>query len=89
MSTYFSTYRKERAKEEATFIIENGATLQATAKAFEVSKSTVHKDVTNILPTVDTRLATQVQAVLAQNKNENFIRGGMATKEKYAKLRNK
>ncbi len=84
MST-FQTYREERAKEEAAYMIKHAATVRETARAMKTSKSTVHKDVTQILPMVDKALADEAIKVLAQNKAERHIRGGMATKEKYTK----
>ena len=65
------------------YIIETGATVRAAAKVFGVSKSTVHKDVTERLSRDDPVLYKQVKAVLEKNKSERHIRGGMATKRKY------
>lgn len=65
------------------YITETGATVRATAKVFGVSKSTVHKDVTDRLSKDDPVLFKQVKAVLEKNKSERHIRGGMATKRKY------
>lgn len=76
-------YIKERAIALATYIIENKATVRSAAKKFNVSKSTVHKDITERLDLIDGRLLREVQKVLAENKAERHIRGGMATKEKY------
>ena len=76
-------YIETRAVEIANYIIENNATVRQTAKRFGVSKSTVHKDVTDRLMLIDPTLATQARAVLDVNKSERHIRGGMATKEKY------
>ena len=67
----------------ATYIIENNATVRQTAKRFGVSKSTVHKDVTDRLMQVNPSLAREARKVLDVNKSERHIRGGMATKEKY------
>ena len=75
----------ERCLIFAAFIIENQSTVRATAKQFGVSKSTVHKDITERLVKINTKLAREVGAVLAKNKQERHIRGGMATKAKYAK----
>ncbi len=74
---------EERATEIGRYIVENGATVRQTAAIFRVSKSTVHKDVTERLPTVNHALADEVRNVLDVNKAERHIRGGMATKEKY------
>lgn len=76
-------YIEERAVNIATYIIENNATVRQTAKAFGVSKSTVHKDVTERLLQINQSLATQARQVLDINKLERHIRGGLATKEKY------
>lgn len=65
------------------YIIETGATVRAAAKVFGVSKSTVHKDVTERLSRDDPVLYKQVKAVLEKNKSERHIRGGMATRRKY------
>ncbi|MBR1691580.1 MAG: sporulation transcriptional regulator SpoIIID [Lachnospiraceae bacterium] len=76
-------YIEERAINIATYIIENNATVRQTAKQFGVSKSTVHKDVTERLETVNKALAQEARKVLDINKSERHIRGGLATKEKY------
>lgn len=76
-------YIEERAIEIANFIIENNATVRQTAKKFGVSKSTVHKDVTERLQQLNPYLAQQARKVLDVNKQERHIRGGLATKEKY------
>lgn len=76
-------YIEERAIEIANYIIENNATVRQTAKAFGISKSTVHKDVTDRLAAINPTLAREIRKVLDVNKAERHIRGGMATKEKY------
>ncbi|MDD3367708.1 MAG: sporulation transcriptional regulator SpoIIID [Lachnospiraceae bacterium] len=76
-------YIEERAIEIATYIIESNATVRQTAKRFGISKSTVHKDVTDRLKQIDPVLAKQARRVLDVNKSERHIRGGMATKRKY------
>lgn len=76
-------YIEERAVSIANYIIDNNATVRQTAKAFGVSKSTVHKDVTDRLSQINPALASQARKVLDINKSERHIRGGMATKEKY------
>ena len=76
-------YIEERAVEVATYIIENNATVRQTAKAFGVSKSTVHKDVTDRLAQLNPSLAAAARKVLEINKSERHIRGGMATRVKY------
>ena len=74
---------EERAVEVANYIIENNATVRETAKKFGISKSTVHKDVTDRLEHINPSLAARARVVLDINKSERHIRGGMATKEKY------
>ncbi len=76
-------YIEERAISIANYIIESNATVRQTAKTFGVSKSTVHKDVTDRLMQINPALAKQARQVLDVNKSERHIRGGMATKEKY------
>lgn len=76
-------YIVERATEIANFIIENNATVRQTAKEFGISKSTVHKDVTERLLQINPSLAAQARKVLDLNKSERHIRGGLATREKY------
>ena len=76
-------YIEERALELARYIIDTNATVRATAKKFRVSKSTVHKDITERLQEINPGLAAEVKSVLDSNKAERHIRGGLATKEKY------
>ena len=75
----------ERACELAVYIIETGATVRGAAHHFGISKSTVHKDLSQRLPHCNKHLYKMVRAVLDTNKAERHIRGGMATKEKYRK----
>lgn len=77
-------YIEERAVSIANYIIDKNATVRQTAKAFGVSKSTVHKDVTDRLSQINPTLAQEARKVLDVNKSERHIRGGLATKEKYA-----
>ncbi len=74
---------EERAVEIAKYIVDHKATVRETAKAFGISKSTVHKDVTERLPKINKNLAEATREVLDVNKSERHIRGGMATREKY------
>ncbi len=74
---------ERRACELAVYIIETQSTVRAAAKKFGVSKSTVHKDLSDRLPQYNRALYLQVKAVLEQNKAERHIRGGMATRRKY------
>ena len=76
----------ERICDLANYILENGATVRAAAARYGVSKSTVHKDVTQRLYALDRAMYMRVQAVLARNKAERHLRGGMATKQKYARM---
>ena len=74
---------EERACDLAVYIIENQTTVRAAAKKFGVSKSTVHKDLTERLPRVNLGLYRQVRVLLDLNKAERHIRGGLATRRKY------
>ena len=76
-------YIEERAISIGQYIIDNNATVRQAAKQFGVSKSTVHKDVTDRLEEIDSNLAKDARKVLDINKSERHIRGGLATKEKY------
>lgn len=79
-------YIEERVTRIAQYIVDNSATIRQTAKQFGVSKSTVHKDVTQRLIQINPRLAFQTRIILDINKSERHIRGGMATREKYRHL---
>ena len=74
---------EERACELAVYIIENRTTVRAAAKKFGVSKSTVHKDLQDRLPQINPSLYLQVREILALNKAQRHIRGGIATRKKY------
>ena len=74
---------EERACELAVYIIENRATVRAAAQKFGISKSTVHKDLSERLPLYNRPLYLQVKAVLDENKAQRHIRGGIATRKKY------
>ena len=76
-------YIEERAVEIANYIIEHNATVRQTAKQFGISKSTVHKDVTERLLQINPSLAAEARKVLDTNKSASHIRGGLATREKY------
>ena len=78
-------FMEQRACKLAVYIIENRATVRAAAKKFGVSKSTVHKDLTERLAQVDHGLYRQVKQILEVNKAERHIRGGEATRNKYRK----
>ena len=75
----------ERCVMLGKYLVENRATVRAVAKEFCVSKSTVHKDVTQHLRKIDSRLYDEVKSVLDVNKRERHIRGGEATRRKYEK----
>ena len=77
-------YIEQRALEIGEYIVEEGATVRQAAKKFGISKSTVHKDVTERLEQVNASLARDARKVLDINKSERHIRGGQATKVKYA-----
>ena len=77
---------EERAVQLGEYIAKNNATVRLTAKKYNVSKSTVHKDVSRRLKTINMSLYKQVRQVLDTNKQERHIRGGKATKEKYRKI---
>ena len=75
---------EERAVELAQYIIDSKDTVRGAAKKFGISKSTVHKDVSERLLRINKVLAAEVRAILDENKAERHIRGGMATKLKYS-----
>ena len=76
-------YIEERVLEVANYIIDSKATIRKTAKAFGVSKSTIHKDMTERLPKINPNIAKEAKFILDLNKAERHIRGGKATKMKY------
>lgn len=76
-------YMRVRVIEIAKYILETKATVRKAAKVFGVSKSTVHKDITERLRKVNSQLADEVKIILEFNKSERHIRGGKATKRKY------
>ena len=77
-------YIEERAVDLAHYIIDTGDTVRGAAKKFGISKSTVHKDVSERLKKINTALFLEVRTILDENKAERHIRGGMATKLKYS-----
>jgi len=77
---------EERAIELGEYIIESRATVRCAAKKFGISKSTVHKDVSQRLRTLNPSLYSEVKEVLQYNKAERHLRGALATKNKYLKL---
>ena len=74
---------EQRACDLAIYIIENRATVRQAAKQFGISKSTVHKDIAERLPTINRLLYRQAKEILEENKAQRHIRGGMATRRKY------
>ena len=76
-------YIEERTIELANHITENKCTVRDAARIFGISKSTVHKDITERLPKINRRLWKEVHKILLENKQERHIRGGIATREKY------
>ncbi|MEY8383063.1 sporulation transcriptional regulator SpoIIID [Christensenellaceae bacterium 44-20] len=76
-------YIEERVLGIANYILETGATVRSAAGKFKISKSTVHKDVTERLGELNPALARQVRQVLQKNMDERHIRGGEATRKRY------
>lgn len=74
---------EERATQLALYLIEQRTTVRAAAQIFGISKSTVHKDLSERLPGFNRPLYLQVKAILEENKAERHIRGGLATRKKY------
>lgn len=81
--------KKERSEILGEYIIEKKSTVRAAAKNFGISKSTVHKDITEKLPHINSALYKEVKKILETNKKERHIRGGMATKHKYELMQKK
>ena len=79
--------KDERARRLAVYMIESGGTVRSAADHFGISKSTVHKDLCDVLPRASPALYTQVRELMDRNKSERHLRGGMATKEKYKRMR--
>ncbi len=82
-------YIEDRVLEVANYIVESGATVRQAAKKFGISKSTVHKDMSERLRYIDPNVAGQEREVLQKNKDERHMRGGMATYMKYKEKREK
>lgn len=80
---------KERCEVIAEYMLENNATVRSAAQSFGISKSTVHKDVTKTLRRINPILYSEISELLAANKSERHLRGGEATKKKYASLKQK
>ncbi|MBO5285625.1 MAG: sporulation transcriptional regulator SpoIIID [Clostridia bacterium] len=79
-------YLIKRVLEEAEYVIDTGDTVRGTARVFSISKSTVHKDLTDRLKKIDAHLYVLVKKVLDKNLSERHIRGGNATRLKYLKI---
>jgi len=75
--------KEDRARRLAVYMIESGGTVRSAAAQFGISKSTVHKDLCDILPRASPTLFSQVRQLLEQNKAQRHIRGGLATRRKY------
>ena len=84
---FMKEYIEERAVEVGNYIVDKKATVRQTAKVFGISKSTVHKDVTERLEKINQSLARRAREVLDLNKSERHIRGGTATRGKYEKIK--
>ena len=80
-------YIEERVMELALYIIETNSTVRSAARKFCISKSTVHKDITERLYVINRTLYNQVKTVLEKNKSERHIRGGEATRAKYKAIK--
>ena len=80
-------YIEKRVLEISNYILESGSTVRQTASVFGVSKSTVHKDVTERLPLINEMVARRVRDILENNKAERHLRGGEATRQKYRRER--
>ena len=78
-------YIEERVLRCAEYIVETGCTVRACSAHFSISKSTVHKDVSERLRFIDVELYNRVREVLNLNLSERHIRGGLATRDKYKK----
>ena len=75
--------KEDRARTLAAYMIETGGTVRSAGKYFGLSKSTVHKDLCEVLPRASPALCAQVRKLLEQNKAQRHIRGGLATRKKY------
>jgi len=78
---------RERVLEIAAYIIEHDATVRSAAAVFDVSKSTVHSDMTKRLPVIERSTYKRVKTILDKNREERHIRGGEMTRQKYSKMR--
>lgn len=79
--------KRENVKQEAILIVQEDLTVRQVGKRLHISKSCVHKDITDYLPTINPQLAQEVQEVLDKHKEERHLNGGLATKKKYASMK--
>lgn len=79
-------YIQKRVLDICAYILETKATVRKAAQVFQVSKSTVHKDMTERLPSLNKQLAQEVKTILDENKAERHLRGGEATRRKYKEI---
>ncbi|MHB8985850.1 MAG: sporulation transcriptional regulator SpoIIID [Eubacteriales bacterium] len=79
-------YIQKRVLEICSYILETRATVRQAAQVYQVSKSTVHKDMTERLPSLNKQLATEIKNILEYNKSERHLRGGEATRKKYKEM---
>lgn len=79
-------YIQKRVLDICAYILETRATVRKAAQVFQVSKSTVHKDMTERLPSLNKHLAQEVKTILDENKAERHLRGGEATRRKYKEI---
>lgn len=79
-------YIQKRVLDICAYILETKATVRKAAQVFQVSKSTVHKDMTERLPSLNKHLAQEVKTILDENKAERHLRGGEATRRKYKEI---
>lgn len=85
---FMQDYIQKRVMDISNYILESQATVRQTATIFGVSKSTVHKDITERLPVINEIVAKQVRDILENNKAERHLRGGEATRKKYKQEKN-
>lgn len=79
-------YIQKRVLEICAYILETRATVRQAAQVYQVSKSTVHKDMTERLPSLNKQMAIEIKNILEYNKSERHLRGGEATRKKYKEL---
>lgn len=87
MENRYADYINYRVIETAQYFINHNSTIRETAKHIGVSKSTTHKDLTERLPRINLALYEQVNNILEKNRQERYMRGGIATQEKYKRLK--